>query len=205
LQKLIRPFLLLTVLCGLASFHGVASAQGNATAEQTLRLSAFGGFTGTYTGLSGGRNGQITAGVDLGFQPYRFIRPSLEVRGSYPVDDGHVDSQRNVLGGFRFDIFHLNKVSPYVDVMFGRGDIHYAGNGYPAPGQDFTYIVSDGNVVAFGGGAEIPAEGRLAIKLDFQLQRYAAPVTTSGELYAKAATAGVTYRFDFNHHPKQLR
>jgi hypothetical protein len=49
-------------------------------------------------------------------------------------------------------------------------------------------------------GLDLGLSHQFAFKMDIQLQRYATKVTTSGQIYAGAATAGLVYRFDFNHH-----
>ncbi|NYF79175.1 hypothetical protein [Granulicella arctica] len=182
----------------LAASHVLfAHAQADPTATQRLRLSAFGGATGTDTGLNSGKNIGITAGLDLGFRSFFSLRPSVEVRGTYPIDKGSVDSQKNFLGGLkveeRFGRFH-----PYADILFGRGQINYDG-GYPNASNTLLVLRSVSNVISPGVGLDLDLTNHLAFKADAQIQRYETPVTTSGVLYSKPITLGVIYRFDFNH------
>ncbi|MBW4040265.1 MAG: porin family protein, partial [Acidobacteria bacterium] len=180
-----------------------ASAQAVPTAAQTLHVSAFGGLTGTYTGIAGGRNLGITAGVDLGIRPVFAFYPSLELRGTYPIATGSIDSQRNILGGINLARSY-GRLHPYGDLLFGRGQINY-GAGRVTPDRTAYYIQSFSNVLSPGLGLDLDLSDHLAVKFDAQLQRYSSPVTTSGHLYAKPLTLGVTYRFGFNHRPRRDR
>src|ERR1700727_3630557 len=94
--KTLVKLALLAVICAGAS---VAFAQPVPAGTQRLQVSAFGGLTGTYTGLEGGKNLGITAGADLTFLAFRQFRPSFEVRGTYPIDEGHISRQKNFLLG----------------------------------------------------------------------------------------------------------
>lgn len=174
-----------------------AQAQNAPTASQYFRLSAFGGATGTYTGLEQGKNLGITAGADLNFGYYFGLYPSVEVRGTYPVHSGSLDGQRNVLGGLkvekRFGRFH-----PYGDILFGRGQIDYP-NGFVSPLNGLTYSQSITNVISPGVGVDMDLNHYFALKADFQVQRYDTPF--GFHIHPRVLTAGVVYRFDFNHHP----
>jgi len=180
-----------------------AAAQARSTATQMLRLSAFGGINGTYTGLAGGRNVGITAGADLSFRPFFSLRPSVEVRGTYPVHDDGIDSQRNGLVGIKLERA-FGRLRPYGDALFGRGAIDYP-HGFTDPTGARTYARTVSNVFAFGGGVDYDLTPHFALKADVQVIRYVTPVTVSGNVYAKSGTAGIVYRFDFNHHPRHLR
>ncbi|WP_263382709.1 outer membrane protein [Granulicella arctica] len=180
-----------------------AAGQARSTATQTLRLSAFGGINGTYTGLESGRNVGITAGADLGFRPFFGLRPSVEVRGTYPIHDDGVDSQRNVLAGGKIERA-FGRLRPYGDVLFGRGAIDYP-HGFEDPTGAVTYSRTVSSVPALGGGLDFDLTPHFAVKADVQVERYVTPVTVSGDVYAKSGTLGVVYRFDFNHHPRGLR
>ena len=174
-----------------------ANAQNAPTASQYLRLSAFGGATGTYTGLEQGKNLGITAGADLNFGYYFGLYPSVEIRGTYPVHSGALDGQRNILGGLkvekRFGRFH-----PYGDILVGRGQIDYP-NGFVYGTPPVTYLQSITNVISPGVGVDMDLNHYFALKADFQVQRYDTPF--GFHIHPRALTAGVVYRFDFNHHP----
>jgi hypothetical protein len=168
------------------------------TASQTAQLSVFGGLTGDYTGLDGGKNLGITAGLDLGLPPVtRLIRPVVEIRGTFPMDGGKVDSQRNIMGGLRASIWLGHPLHPYVDFLFGRGEMKY-GNGYFFENQD--YILTTTYVESYGGGVDYDLGRSLRIKLDAQLQHWGSAPVSGGSIYAKAATVGVVYVFNFNRH-----
>ena len=124
-------------LLGLALFGALiwiqasplqGQARASATATQQLSLSAFGGGTGTYTNLLGGRNLGITAGADLAFMTFHRYRPVLELRGTVPIHGGQIDSQKSFLGGLAVER-EFGRVHPYVDFLVGRGQITYQNGG----------------------------------------------------------------------------
>lgn len=191
-----RAAVLLFFTLAIAS---VAGAQAFPTATQPLQLSAFGAATGTWTGLGGGHNLGITAGLDVGWRPFYGFYPAIEGRGTYPVDGGQVDSQKNALAGFRAARFY-GRYHPYGDFLIGRDKVIYQNNGYPNTSGTLLYIDSVSNVFSYGGGLDLTLSDRLSLKVDAQIQRYGVPVNASGHIYSKPVSVGVVYRFDFNHH-----
>ncbi len=185
--------------CLLLLYVPTLAGQASPTATRTLQISAFGGLSGTDTGLFSGRNLGITAGVDLGFRPFHTFYPSLEVRGTYPVSKGNVDSERNILSGIkiskRYGRFH-----PYGDFLVGRGQINYGNGGYAAPDFQsyYVYVQSVSNVFSPGAGLDLQLDRQFSVKVDGQFQRYSSPVTDSGHLYSKSLTVGIVYRFAFD-------
>jgi hypothetical protein len=206
LKSLLSPVFVSLKLGALAlaaaSLTPFAAAQSVYTATQTLQLSTFGGITGVFTGLGDSRDLSVTAGVDLGLPRIFFIRPTLEVRGTYPVDSGNGDREKNVLFGVKIDRRYY-RFHPYANILFGRGQIDYS-PAYPDPSGLFFYESSTSNVISPGAGVDFDLNSQFAIKADFQYQRYTTPVTASGHLYSKPVTLGVVYRFDFNH-PRRRR
>lgn len=188
------------VLAGLLGFgcNPEATAQAAPTATKGLNVSIFGGLTGNYTGVAGGRNLDLTAGADIGFRPFFSFYPALEGRGEYTVDGGAVDQEKNILGGLQL-ARHYGRFHPYGDVLFGRGAISYQKFRFPAANPAFYYVRSVSDVLSIGGGIDVALTSGLLLKLDAQLQRYSSPVTTSGTVYSKPITVGVVYRFRFRH------
>ena len=176
-------------------------AQSDATAVQPLAVSAFGMGTGTYTNVLGGRNLGITAGGDLSFLTYRRLRPVLEIRGNYPVYNGHVDNQRSVLFGLKVER-QVGPFHPYANFLVGRGGIDYP-NGLVD--GSLIYLKTVSTVYSPGFGVDYDVTNHWAAKLDFQYQHWDTPATSSGVLNPKAISAGVVYRFDFNHHYRAPR
>jgi hypothetical protein len=197
----------LTLALLLAPFFlpGIAAAQSaRPTADQDIQLSVFGAASGDYTGLSGGRNLSVTAGIDLAFAPWHGTRPTLEIRGIYPIDKGKIVAQKDVLGGLRLDFLLGRRIHPYGDFLFGRGQMNYAPPGYtyplnPAPGiQQFTYQVSVSYVYSPGAGFDYDLSTHLAIKVDGQYQQWGTGgivPTASGKLYSTLGSIGLVYRF----------
>jgi len=178
--------------------YSLANAQASPAAIQNLSISAFGGVSGTYTGLDESRNLWITAGADLSFRPFHGFYPSAEVRGSYPIDSGGLAGERNILGGIKVEKYY-GRYHPYGDGLFGRDKIEYLGVGFLDASGTTLYQITISNAWSVGGGADIDLTPHFALKLDAQLQHYETPVTASGTIYAKAYTAAVVYRFNFNH------
>ena len=162
-----------------------------------MQLSAFAGASGVDTGLNGGKNFSLTLGVDLALPPYRRLRPTLEVRGTYPTDHGLVDSEKSILGGLRVDFITNRRLHPYGDFLFGRGENNYGEFGYLY--NNFEYDLTTTDVYSPGGGFDYDLGERFALKLDAQYQKWSAVPTPSGTIYATVGTAGLVYRFNFNH------
>ncbi len=201
-----------------------ARAQATATATQQLALSAFGGGTGTYTGLLGGRNLGITAGADLAFMSFHRYRPILEVRGTFPVHKGQIDAQKNFLGGLKVER-QFGRLHPYVDFLVGRGQVDYQRGGLQI--GTVLFLSSTSTVFSPGVGLDYDLTPQLAIKGDFQYQHWDVPfatlngapasatfvstpagtfqATSIGTLNPRVITLGGVYRFDFNHHFRRPR
>ncbi len=187
-------FRALTLLCFALVACSLVHAQAIPAATRPFTFSAFGAATGTYTGLDGGKNLGITAGGDMSFKPYHLFYPSVEVRGTYPVDDGNVDAQKNILFGLKVERYY-NRFRPYVDFLYGRAKVDYENGGYPNPAGSLLYVNSISNVYSFGGGLDYTLTDHFALKIDGQFQHYDVPVTTSGTIYSKPISIGVVYRF----------
>lgn len=193
--------LVLNLAAAVALVAANAHAQSTQpSASKLLEISAFGGLNGTYTGLSGGRNLGITAGVDVRFRSYHGFRPFLEGRGTYPIDGGQIDRQKNALGGVRVERYLRPSLRVYGDFLLGRGEIDYERGGYPSPDRRFLILSSTSNVYSPGAGAEYRLTEHVSGLLDVQFQRYDTPATISGTLWSKAVTVGARYRFNFNRH-----
>lgn len=170
------------------------------TGSKAFDLSTFGGINGTYTGLAGGRNLGVTAGVDVGLRSYYGFQPFLEGRGMYPIDGGEIDKQKNALGGVRFERQVMPGLRVYGDFLVGRGQIDYERGGYPAPGGQYLLLSNSSTVYSPGAGAEFRVREHLSALVDVQFQHYDTPATPSGSLWAKPIMLGVRYRFNFNRH-----
>jgi hypothetical protein len=189
----------LAVVMAITSLGGIGHAQVAPTATQQLELSAFAGGTGTFTGLEGGKNLDITAGADLTFVGLRLLRPSIEVRGTYPIDKGTISSQKSFLLGPKVE-HPFGRLHPYVDFLIGRGEIDYGAGGFAV--GDVLYISSTSTIYSPGGGLDYNVSRQIGLKADVQYQHWDAPVVASGVIHPVAVTLGGVYRFDFNprHH-----
>jgi hypothetical protein len=188
--------IVLALLAATISWVSAAEAQdSHPTASRPLQLSAFAGVSGVYTGLSGGKNFSITAAGDLGLPPWHGVRPTIELRGTYPTDHGLVDSQESVLAGLKTEFLLSHRLRPYGDFLIGRGQMNY-GFGYIYGNN--IYALTTTNVYSPGGGFDFDLNERLAIRVDGQFQRWGLTPTQSGNVWAKVGTAGIVYRFNFD-------
>ncbi len=185
----IAPLLLAATTLG-------AHAQASPTAVQGLELTGFAAGTGTWTNLEGGRNLAITAGADLAFKSYYHLRPAAEIRGTYPIHNGTIDSQRDFLAGLRIE-YPAGRLHPYVDFLAGRGEIDYQHGGYLY--GNFIFLKSTSTVYSPGFGADLDLTQHWSGKADLQYQSWNIPFPP-GTLNPKVLSIGAVYHFDFNHH-----
>lgn len=194
------------VLAGMALWLcSPLGAQSIPTASRAVVPSAFAGITGAFTGLDGSRNLGLTAGVDVGFRPFFGLLPSIEVRGTYPINNGSVVGEEHAEAGLRvqkrFGPFH-----PYADFLFGRGELNYQNGGLAVPMQAFRYIQTTSNVISPGLGIEADITPHFALLLDGQFQIWSVPFDPSGatanasHIYSYPGTIGVVYRFNWLQH-----
>jgi hypothetical protein len=193
-MKLTRV-VLSTTLPLILSLADNVFGQSAPAATQLLQLSAFAGGTGTFTNLAGGKNLDITAGADITVLAFRLFRPAAEIRGSYPIDEGTISSQKNFLVGPKVE-YPLGRLHPYVNFLVGRGAIDYLRGGYIF--GNVRYINSNTLVLSPGVGLDYNLTHDLALKVDFQYQHWDTPAVPSGSIRPKAITLGAVYIFDFN-------
>jgi opacity protein-like surface antigen len=197
-QALVRLALFATI-CTLAR---AASAQAVPAGTQQLQLSVFAAGTGTYTDFEGGKNLGITAGADLTLLTFRLFRPSFEFRGTYPIDRGHISSQKNFLLGPKVE-YPIGHFHPYVDFLIGRGEIDYHPPGFIF--GSLLFISTNTVVYSPGVGLDYNLTHNLAVKADAQFQHWDTPATASGSIHPTALTLGASYTFDFNPHHRHER
>jgi opacity protein-like surface antigen len=152
--------------------------------------------------LRGGRNLSVSVGADLELYAVRHYFLEVEARGTYPLKSGKIVGERSVLAGLRLSrgVGENGRVRPYVDVLFGRGQMDYQRGGYVVPG--FLYTRSSSNVFDGGAGVEFDVTDRFAFKVDGQVQHWSTPVLTSGSAYSKQVSVGVAYRIGAGGGPR---
>src|ERR1700730_14972816 len=192
----------LALLIAVSALTHTAFAQAAPAGTQQLQISAFVAGTGTFTGLEGGKNLAITAGADLTFLRFRRFRPSFEARGTYPINKGHISSQKNFLLGPKVE-YPLGKFHPYADFLIGRGQIDYHSPGFIV--GNALYISPTTTVYSPGAGVDYNITHNLALKADAQFQHWDTPVVASGTIHPVALTFGVVYNFDFNPRHRHNR
>jgi opacity protein-like surface antigen len=191
-------FITLALFTIFASPSPTVKAQTTApTATQQLELSAFLGGTGTFTDFHGGKNLAITAGADLTYLRFLLFRPSVEIRGTIPINEGHISSQKDFLIGPKVE-FPLGRLHPYADFLIGRGQINYVNGGFVS--GNLIYISTNSTVYSPGLGVDYHLTHNLAAKADVQFQRWDSPPSPSGVIHPTVVTLGAKYTFDFNPH-----
>jgi opacity protein-like surface antigen len=185
----------LALFTAVSALTHTAFSQAAPAGTQKLQLSAFVAATGTFTGFEGGKNLGITAGADLTFLGFRLFRPAFEARGTYPINKGHISSQKNFLVGPKVE-YPLGKLHPYADFLIGRGQIDYHSPGFIF--GNTLYISTNTTVYSPGAGVDYNLTHNLALKADAQFQYWNTPVVASGTIHPVALTFGVVYNFDFN-------
>lgn len=193
----LKSFFCLGLCLGCGSI--MAAGQAVPTASQASSLSVFGGLTGVYTDLDGGRNVGITAGVDYTVGGYRRFHPGLEIRGTYPIVDGTQAKEKDALVGVRVT-HQTGPFNLYGDFLFGRGEIKYIA---PFDVGTLQYLATDTNIYSPGVGAEYDLTHHFAVRADAQYERWGTPAVASGAVWETVLTGAVTYKFDFNHHFKR--
>ena len=198
-MKDIQALIRLALFAAIGTQAHTALAQAVPAGTQKLQLSTFVGATGTFTNFEGGKNLGITAGADLTYLGFRTFLPAFEIRGTYPIDEGHISSQKNFLLGPKV-VYPIGRFHPYADFFFGRGQIDYLNGGFIF--GNTQYISSNTWVYSPGVGLDYNLTHNLAVKADAQFQHWDTPATASGVIYPIALTLGATYTFDFNprHH-----
>lgn len=200
-----KAVLTLALLLAPFCLPNIATAQSaKPTADQNIQLSVFGAASGDYTGLSGGRNLSVTAGADLALAPWHGTRPTLELRGTYPMDKGKIVAQKDVLGGLRLDFLLGRRVHPYGDFLFGRGQMNYGStchtsngtvSGYEDIFNGSCYQVSASYIYSPGAGFDYDLSNHFVIKIDGQYQQWGTVPTASGKLHSTLGSIGLVYRF----------
>ncbi len=194
MTQLSRSLLAFASLFALVPFR--SHAQDVPAAIARIQLYGWAGVGANYSGVQLAKNGDAEAGLDLEVRAFHGLYPAAEVRGLIPIAKGNVVAEKNLLGGLRLGR-HVRNFAPYGDVLFGRGELNYLDGGQLTPDGTFDVLSNTSNVLSFGGGTDWFFTNHLALKGDFQFQRYATPITTSGELYSKVFTLGVVYRLGF--------
>jgi opacity protein-like surface antigen len=201
-MKDIQTLARLALFAAISVLAHTAYSQAIPAGTQKLQLSAFAGGTGTFTDFEGGKNLAITAGADLTFLNFRTFRPSFEARGTYPIDDGHISSQKNFLLGPKVE-YPIGHFHPYVDFLIGRGEIDFHSPGIIV--GNILYISTNTVVYSPGVGLDYNLTHNLAVKADVQFQHWDTPAVASGVIYPIALTFGAAYTFDFNPRHRHER
>jgi hypothetical protein len=173
-------------------------AQAVVTDGRPLEPSVFGGFTMTQTGLNGGRNLSITSGIDVGIKAYRAYELSLEGRATVSIQSGTVVGENEALGGLRIER-HMGHMHPYLNVLFGQGDLNYQSGGFRGANRHI-YYKTDSQIVSVGCGAEFNLFGDVLALVDIQAQHWDSPVAPNGSIISFPIVTGFVYHLPGRKH-----
>jgi hypothetical protein len=173
--------------------------QAEVTASRPLDLSVFAGLSRTDTQLDGVFNSDVTAGASLGFPRWFGLIPSAEVRGTSPVSDGQIVTEKSIMAGMQMTE-PVGRVRPFVDVFLGRAQFSYLNGGISVPRSNVIYTKSASNLFSPGFGSFWEVGPHLLVRVDAQLQYSKTPVTASGHLISIPVTLGIVYHFPGTKH-----
>jgi len=192
--RLIAKLVIIGAFCCSAC---VSFCQSLPTATQLLQLSTFVAGSRVSTDIDGGKEMNLTSGLDLTLPAVKRIRPSVEARGSYSLGSGTVDRQKVFLLGPGVG-YDSGREHYYVNALVGRGRIDYEDGGYIFRG--FRYITSTSMVSTCVAGVDIGLTHQFSAKVDFQYQHWTPPSSSFGSINPVAFSIGGAYKFDFNTH-----
>ncbi|AFL86942.1 hypothetical protein Terro_0603 [Terriglobus roseus DSM 18391] len=139
-----------------------------ATATEAIRLNVY--ALGTYARTDYGyppRAGGIAVGGGAGFTvPHlHHIEPALDIRYNYVTNESI--SQSVFSGGLRV-AYNVSRFHPYGDLLVGAGTINFK-QVNPA----FSDYTRDNSLVyTYGGGLDVDVTRSVALRFDFQQQRW---------------------------------
>lgn len=200
----------LSALFLMSVTSGCAVAQSSQpTALRKLVPEAFVLFQANATGVgggahaefSGGKNTAVAAGLDVGFYSFGSYLLGAEFRGSFPITNGTIVGERSVAGGARLsrDFGAHGQVTPYVDALFGRGQMDYQKGGYIS--GNLLYQRTASNLYGGGGGVNVGMTDHFSLKVDAQATHWSTPVVTGGSVWSKQLGVGVVYRIGAGAFP----
>ncbi len=195
-MKLVRIAVLFSVSLSMCfSMHGNAGAQAMPTASKGAEVQFFGGFLlGNPDYGPFGKLG-ATAGGDFTVFPRWRIAPSFDFRAAQLI--APEATEQTVLFGPRAQIDVRERLHPYLDVLYGAGNIHFhPASMYPGYTGDRTRIL------AYGGGINIDFARHIGVKFDVQEENWSfglSDATPKGTftLTPLVCTAGVVYTIPF--------
>jgi len=161
-------------------------AQEVPTESKGADISVFGGVTSLAPGYVSGRETGATAGVDFTRYFSWPVAPSIEIRAN--TANGSQVEERSYLVGFRAQAGINWRYHPYVDVLIGKGTIHFD---HPQGG----YLGDNSTVPSYGGGGDVDLTRNFQGKIDFQEQRWS--LGTLIKFNPNLLTIGVVYRIPF--------
>ena len=138
---------------------------------------------------------------------HKAFQPQAGVSSHPPlaVDNGSIVGEEHAEGGLRLGK-RYGSFRPYVDFLFGRGELNYQNGGLAVPMQAFRYIQTTSNVVSPGLGFEVDVSEQLAVRFDGQYQIWNVPFDPSGKtsnathISSFPGTVAVVYRFSWLQH-----
>lgn len=201
LRRRVRfAFLLSFAAAALGVLPITRSAQGQAisTAGKSANIFVFGGYEFVQPDYGPDYikdNGFVAGGTFVRY--FRVGRYPLGVgaEGRYQKVTGTIVNETTWGGGLRLDTLIGTRFHPYVEGLYGRGEIDY--NFLPVPSRP-NYRSDTGSVLQYGFGVDIDVTRDFSLKLEGLQQNW--NITSAYTLGPAAYTAAIVYRIPFKSY-----
>lgn len=186
--RLLPVLLLLATLSSPKCF-----AQASPTLGKSAEISTFAGALSLSPAYGGNRDFGGTVGIDFTryFNTSRFA-PSLEFRAN--MAHGPVVNEHSYLLGLKEQVQVGQRFYPYVDALWGRGNIHF--------NQNSGYVGDNSGTIDFGAGLDIDIMPRFQAKIDWQTQRWKLDPAHDA-FHPNGVVFGIVYRIPFRRFVSQ--
>lgn len=176
----------------------ICFGQASVTALRPIDISTYSGVTSTNSGFAHQRSLGLTLCVDTVVFAMPALSVATEARVTAPMNASEV-TESNALGGIRIDR-QDGPVRLWGDVLYGRAQMDYAGQGISVPQGSVAYTQSRSAIYMFGFGTSIDLTPTLSIYFDQQLERLSSPVTSNRHALALPLTLGLSFHLPYLKH-----
>jgi opacity protein-like surface antigen len=192
-RQTLRSFAAFCVSLGAFAFSSVTAMQAQAItgASKAAEITAFGGFTHIDPDYGPTKDNGFTLGASYIFYPgYWPVAPAVELR--YMSVSGSTANEHAIMIGADIrsrKVFLHDRLTPYIDVLFGQGTIVFAAAPFPGYTQD------TGNAFALGGGVDYYIAHDVSLKVDYQYPYWS--FDKNFHLNPAGFTIGASYKIPF--------
>lgn len=167
------------------------AAQAITSASRSAEITVFGGYTHLQPDYGPTKDNGFTLGANYIFFPgYWPVAPAVEVR--YMSVTGSTDDEHAITGGLALRsrrAFLHQRLTPYIDALFGEGTIVYAHDPFPGYHQDA------GTAFGYGAGVDYYIAHDVSLKVDYHYATW--NFDKNFQLTPNGFTIGASYRIPF--------